>query len=96
LKKLRAERIMVELELAKAKGLVSLVSDFERAQASRATVIRTNVLNVAQRAVLRLLGEHDETTFKRVLREELVTALKTAADAEIDLSTTEDEDHDEP
>jgi phage terminase Nu1 subunit (DNA packaging protein) len=96
LRKLRAEATMAELELAEQTRLVARIDEFQRAWEARWTLVRTNVLNVPQRAVLRLLGEHSETTFKHTLREELVTALKTAAESKIDLSEDEDEDHDGP
>lgn len=84
-RKLRAEADRVELELAKARGEVALISEFEAVQVARNTLICVNVMNVPRRAALRLLGEKDETTFKRVLAEELRLALKTAAASELDL-----------
>lgn len=83
--KLRAERVMAELELAKQTGEVALISEFERVQTARAALIRANVLNVVQRSMLRLLGESDEAKFRTVLSEELIGALKSAADATVTL-----------
>lgn len=94
-RKLRAEADRVELELAKARGQVALISEFEAVQVARNTLICVNVMNVPRRAALRLLGEKDEATFKRVLAEELRLALKTAATSELDLKDeieTEGED----
>lgn len=85
----RAKMLQAELELAKARGEVAYIKDFERVQAARAAVIRQNVMNVAGRAVLQLLGETDEAIFKRKLRAELTLALETAATAALDV--TEDE-----
>jgi hypothetical protein len=82
---------MTELELARRRGQVALISEFARVQTARAAIIRANVLLVAQRAVLRLLGESDESKWKAVMREELTLALKTAAEADVDL-TEEDPD----
>lgn len=90
----RAKMLQAELELAKAKGEVAPIREFERVQAARAATVRANVMNVPQRAVLRLLGETDETNFKRVLREELTLALETAANATLELGD-EDEDGDD-
>ena len=95
-RKLRAEADRVELELAKARGEVALISEFEAVQVARNTLIQVNVMNVPRRAALRLLGEKDEATFKRVLAEELRLALKTAAASELDLKDeTETEGEDE-
>lgn len=92
-RKVRADADLAELEFAKAKGLVAPISEFERVQTARNALIRLNVFQVPGRAVLRLLGETQEARFKSVLREELTTALKTAATAEIDLPPDEDTDH---
>ncbi|NRO99217.1 hypothetical protein GWC77_25310 [Paraburkholderia sp. NMBU_R16] len=92
LRKLNADATRAELELAKERGAVALISEFERAQSAKCAVIQRNVLNVAQRAALQLLGETNETTFKQKLREELTLALKTAAETEPDL-TDETDDH---
>lgn len=93
-RKLSAEATRAELELVKARGEVALLSEFERAQAAKYAVIRQNVMQVPQRAVLQLLGETNETTFKQKLREELITALKTAAETEPDLTDETDDDAD--
>lgn len=79
LRKLEAETEKAELDLAKAKGDVALIEDFERAQALVFAAIRTNVLNVPQRVVLQLLGETNETAFKEKLRVELGAALEQSA-----------------
>lgn len=84
-RKMLAETEKAELELAKAKGEVAPVREFERATASLMAVIRQNIMNVPARAVLQLLGCTDETEFKSKLRAELVLALETAAEAEINL-----------
>lgn len=86
----RAKMEQAELALAEAKSLVAPIAEFERAQAALMAAIRQNVLNVPQRAVLQLLGETDESTFKQKLRAELVTALEQAAAAE--LTPPDDED----
>ena len=88
----RAKMEQAELALAEAKGLVAPVAEFERAQAALMAAIRQNVMNVPQRAVLQLLGETDEGTFKRKLRAELVIALEQAAAADL---TPPDDDNEE-
>lgn len=90
----RAKMEQAELALAEAKGLVAPVAEFERAQAALMAAIRQNVMNVPQRAVLQLLGETDEGTFKRKLRAELVIALEQAAAADLTPPDYDDEEQD--
>jgi phage terminase Nu1 subunit (DNA packaging protein) len=90
-RKLAAEAELAELELAKAKADVGLISEFESAMAKRYSVIRVNVMNVPQRAVLQLLGCTDESEFKDKLRKELVLALETAAQESLDGPEEDDE-----
>lgn len=80
-----AKMIVAELEVAEAKKQVALVSEFERAQSMFAAAIQASVMQVTQRVVIRLLGETDEATFKKVLNGELAAALRQAAEAEVDL-----------
>ncbi|WP_290872047.1 terminase small subunit [Aquabacterium sp.] len=75
-----------ELELAKARGDVAPIREFERAQAKAFAQVRANVMNVPQRVVIQLLGETDEAKFKQTLRAELVLALQAAAEAELTLA----------
>lgn len=88
-RKLEAETGRAELEFAKAKGEVAPVREFERATAKLMASIQANVMNVPARAVLQLLGETDETTFKQSLRAELILALEQSSQAEIDLDDDE-------
>lgn len=95
-RKLAAETGVAELEFAKARGEVAPVVEFERAQARMMATIRTNVMNVAQRAVLQLLGETDEAQFKQRLRAELALALEQSAQVDFDLDDeAEDEEPDD-
>ena len=94
-RKVAAEAEMAELELAKARGEVAPVEEFRRAQEARNAIIRQNVMNVAQRACLQLLGERDEAKFKERLRAELAIALETAANAALDLADDEQDDSDD-
>lgn len=77
---LAAQADQAELDLAKAKGDVAPVAEFERAQARMAAEVRANVMNVPARVALSLLGETDETRFKSVLRSELAAALSRTED----------------
>lgn len=91
----RAKMLVAELELAKARNEVAPVAEFEQVQAARSAIIRQNVMNVAQRAVLQLLGCTDETEFKLKLNRELKLALDTAANAAIELPEDEELTEDE-
>ena len=84
LRKQKAETELAELELAERKGEVALIAEFERAQAMVFAAIRANIMNVPQRAVLQLLGETDERAFKEKLKAELVLALETSAEEELE------------
>ena len=81
-----------ELEFARAKGEVAPVAEFERATSKLLAAIRANVMNVPARAVLQLLGETDETTFKAKLRAELVLALEQSSAADVDLDDDDADD----
>lgn len=81
----RAKMRRAELELAKDEKAVAPIAEFERVAAARAAMVRTNVMNVKARACLRLLGETDEATFKRILGEELSLALRTAYETRLEL-----------
>lgn len=94
-RKLAAETGKAELEFAKARGEVATVGEFKRAQAKMMAAIRANVMNVPARAVLQLLGETDETTFKARLRAELTLALEQSAKAEFELDDEEQDDEGE-
>lgn len=91
----QAKMLTAELELAKKRGEVAPIRDFERAQAKVFAQIRANVMNVPQRCVIQLLGETDEATFKEKLRKELTLALQAAADADVTLEDEEDDEGDE-
>lgn len=91
-RKLAAEAEKAELEVAKAKGEVAPIREFERVQAAMMAGIRANVLNVPARAVLQLLGCTDEIEFKTKLRAELTLALETAAEADLELGDEDEDD----
>ncbi|WP_322009240.1 terminase small subunit [Paraburkholderia sp. J12] len=90
-----ADTLRAELELAKARDEVAPVAEFEKATGRLMAAIRTNMLNIPQRAVLRLLGEKNETAFKKVLRDEIALALETSADVEVMLDNDEEEQDNE-
>jgi phage terminase Nu1 subunit (DNA packaging protein) len=88
----QAAMFKAELELAKARGEVASVREFELAQSRAMAAIRARVMNVPQRVVTQLLGETDATKFKDKLKGELREALEQAADEDI---TLEDDDGDD-
>jgi phage terminase Nu1 subunit (DNA packaging protein) len=88
----RAKMERAELEVAEAKGLVAPIAEFQRVQAAMMATLRQNIMNVPQRAVLQLLGETNETTFKQKLRAELTLALEQSAAADLDVQPDDDED----
>jgi phage terminase Nu1 subunit (DNA packaging protein) len=90
LRKLQAETLVAELKLAQARAEVAPVVEFEKATARMMATIRANVLNVPARAVLQLLGQTDETAFKRILKAELALALEQSADADLALDDDEE------
>jgi len=83
-RKLAADATLSELTLAKAKGEVALISEFERAQTIRFALIRARMMQVPQRAVVQIVAERDETKIKAVLFAEITEALTDAADEELD------------
>jgi phage terminase Nu1 subunit (DNA packaging protein) len=86
----RALMLKAELELAKAKGEVAAVAEFEKVQTKAMAAIRARVMQVPQRVVMRLVGETNETKIKSRLSEELRIALESASES--DLTIDEDDD----
>lgn len=86
----KAQADTAEIELAKARGELAPVPEFEKAQTKMMANIRANVMNVPARAVLQLLGETDETKFKQRLRDELTLALEQSAKIDFDLDDDEE------
>lgn len=91
----QAKLMQAELALAKAKGEVAPIHEFERAQAKAFAEIRANCMNIPQRVVVQLLGETDETVFKTKLRAEIILALTAAAEADLTLADDEEDDDSE-
>ncbi|KQP14485.1 hypothetical protein [Pseudorhodoferax sp. Leaf265] len=86
----RAQADMRELELAKARGQVASIDDFQRVTTARNAVIRINMLNVVQRAALQLVAETDERVFKQKLRAEITLALQSAAEQPLQLDAADE------
>lgn len=85
----KAQAEIAEIELAQKRGELAPVADFEKATEAIMRTIRTNMMNIPQRAVTRLLGETDETTFKDVLQDEIRQALETTAGSELEVDEEE-------
>lgn len=66
-RKLRAEATLAELELAKQRGEVAPIEEFQSVWANRFTIIRANMLQLPQRVVTMLIGETSERRFKQVM-----------------------------
>lgn len=90
LRKLAAEAALNELELAKQRKLVAPIDEFERARAMENATLRTNIMNVPSRVVSQLIGETSEARFKEVLAAELIQALESAAESDIELDEEDD------
>lgn len=91
LRKLAAEAAQAELDLARDRKLVAPIDEFERARAMENAIIRANIMNVPGRVVTQLIGETSEARFKEVLSAELIQALESAADSDVDLEPEEEE-----
>ncbi|EPM3750169.1 hypothetical protein ACTLM0_001978, partial [Escherichia coli] len=78
-RKLRAEATLAELELAKQRGEVAPIEEFQSVWANRFTIIRANMLQLPQRVVTMLIGETSERRFKQVMTEEIKQILTAAA-----------------
>lgn len=82
LKKLTAERKLVELELLRQRGLVAPVQQYVDAQLRFTGMVQHGMMQLPQRLAIRLLNESDETRFKAAVKDE-VTAVLTSAATEI-------------
>ncbi|EMX3790634.1 terminase small subunit [Escherichia coli] len=78
-RKLRAEATLAELELAKQRGEVAPIEEFQSVWANRFTIIRANMLQLPQRVITMLIGETSERRFKQVMTEEIKQILTAAA-----------------
>lgn len=75
-RKLAAETMLAELELAQAKKAVAPISQVERMVANAFAQVRASVRNIPERTVAQLIGETDERRFKNVLLEEIDQTLE--------------------
>ena len=93
-RKLAAETAKAELELAKLRQEVAPIDQMQRAMSMAFAEVKANMRNVPNRVVTLLIGESNETRFKKVLLEEIDQALEALADSvlveEEDLVGSED------
>jgi len=82
-RKLAAQTEQAELALARDKGEVAPIEQFERAQAQVFAELKTSIRNVPNRVTRMLIGETDEARFKSVLLAELDQALDTLSQSEL-------------
>lgn len=85
-RKLLAATLAEELALAREKSQVALIDEFEKVWSGTWAKVRQNVMGVAQRVALSLVGEQSEARIKEVLRAELSEALR---------QSTKEDAHDE-
>ena len=90
-----AKMELAELELAKKRGEVAPIRDFERATARLMATIQINIMNVPARAVLQLIGCTDESEFKTKLRAELQLALDQASKVADEIADDDEDGDDE-
>ena len=83
LRRLTANTVKAELELAELRRLVAPVEQMRRAMQGAFAEIKANMRNIPARAVRQLIGETDEVRFKRVLLDEIDQALETLADTDL-------------
>lgn len=93
-RKLEAETIMAELQLAKAKELVAPIEQMESTMSRAFAAVRAGFLNLPGRVVPSLIGETDERRFKSVLTKEIHQILEGLANADL-AGGVADEDGDE-
>ena len=89
-----AETAKAELELAKLRQEVAPIDQMQRAMSMAFAEVKANMRNVPSRVTTLLIGEKNETRFKKVLLEEIDQALEALADSvlveEEDLVGSED------
>lgn len=91
-----AECMLAELELAKAQGSVAPLEQMERAVTRAVAEVQINLRGrLITRLVTQLIGETDETTFKRVALAEVDDVLTSLASLDVTADEPTDEDGDE-
>lgn len=85
-----------QLELARVKGEVAPVDQFQRALSGVLAEVRAGLRIIPDRVPRLIVGETDEARIKSILRSEIDTALEALANADLladdDLGETDDDD----
>jgi phage terminase Nu1 subunit (DNA packaging protein) len=83
-RKLAAETGTLELALAKLKGEVGLISEFEKTSQNMAIGISACMLLVPGRCSAQIAGMTDETEIKKIVDDEIRLALSESADIDLE------------
>jgi phage terminase Nu1 subunit (DNA packaging protein) len=92
-RKTKAEADIAEIEAAKTKGEIVLLSQVERALQIIFAEVKANLRNVPSRAVGQIVGDTSEHRIKDIILAEIDLALERLAEG-IDFNETFDEDED--
>jgi len=79
-RKLSAEAAMQELELARKRGDVVELREIELKLSDEFAQLRSSLRKIPERCVLRLVGETDERRVKKIILEEVDSALELLVD----------------
>lgn len=93
-RKTKAEADIAEIEAAKTKGEVVMLSQVERALQIIFAEVKANLRNVPSRAVGQIIGDSSEHRIKEVILAEIDLALERLAEG-IDFNETFDEGDDD-
>lgn len=93
-RRLIAETLTAELELAKARGAVAPIDQVERMMARAFAAVRAGMRNIPGRVVTSIVGETNERRIKQVLKDEIDQALESLANADLN-EPDEDEEIEE-
>lgn len=94
-RRLEADTLRSELELAKAREEVAPVSQIEKMVARAFAEVRAGMRNLPGRCVTQLIGETDERRFKAVMMDEINQVLESMAKADLTDGYTEGDDDDD-
>jgi len=96
IRRIKADTLLAELELAKAQSVVAPLEQVERVLSRAVVEVQTNLRGrLVTRLVTQLLGETDERRFKRVALAEIDDVLVSLADIDITADEPDDESDDD-
>jgi phage terminase Nu1 subunit (DNA packaging protein) len=79
-RKISAEAELAELEIAKKRGDVVLLTEMQSALENEYAEVRSTLRKIPERCVLRVIGMTDEGDIKAIILEEVDNALKLLSD----------------